>query len=525
MATQVHAPTQRRRVRRLYHIHKPSGSVQARVQKAGPEHFGVVAVDCAKARAKWMLADFYGTVIIEPTTLPHTKSELQEAIDQLNKTCEDHQIVDLIVVIERTGRYHLIVENAFTAAGCDVRVVHPFATKQFRQPADPGNKTDDTDLAAIFRAAVNGFGLVELPLGPVYGPLRLLARHRRDLVRKNSALRAQIRDHLNVYMPGYESAFPDLFESAVALTVARNLGSPRAVIQAGVAGLERLLRDAGVRFQANTLSRLLAWADQAPNGPAESAIHQRILIALDDDRRAKLVRIRALENDLAALLAKTPYVLLLSICGINVVSAAEYAGEMGPIGHYPTSRAITGRAGLYPARYQSDQVDHANGPLVRCANRSLRQAILTIADNLISCNDHFRGLAHQWRQAGKAPRHSRVKVAARFCRIAFHMVAGGQVYQHPCCQQRDYILNKLMRFHCEHSTPLDQAQATLASAVEQLPRDQYAAEAAPLATVLQRAAAKRGRGPRSIGEVLPAILAKLEVVPVESTPSGETNSR
>ena len=35
---------------------KPSGVIQARVQKVGPEKFGIVAVDCAKARFKWMLA-------------------------------------------------------------------------------------------------------------------------------------------------------------------------------------------------------------------------------------------------------------------------------------------------------------------------------------------------------------------------------------------------------------------------------------------------------------------------------------
>jgi len=31
---------------------KPSGIIQPRVQAAGPERFGIVAVDCAKARSK-----------------------------------------------------------------------------------------------------------------------------------------------------------------------------------------------------------------------------------------------------------------------------------------------------------------------------------------------------------------------------------------------------------------------------------------------------------------------------------------
>ena len=55
------------------------------------------------------------------------------------------------------------------------------------------------------------------------------------------------------------------------------------------------------------------------------------------------------------LLVQTPYVLLLSFPGINVVSAAEFAGEMGPIANSPDDGAITGRAGLYPSRYQSDR--------------------------------------------------------------------------------------------------------------------------------------------------------------------------
>ena len=36
-----------------------------------------------------------------------------------------------------------------------------------------------------------------------------------------------------------------------------------------------------------------------------------------------------------------------------------------------------------------------------------------------------------------------VRVAKRFCRIAYQMVAGGQVFRHPSCQKRDSILHKL----------------------------------------------------------------------------------
>src|SRR5262249_52822460 len=99
---------------------------------------------------------------------------------------------------------------------------------------------------------------------------------------------------------------------------------------------------------------------------SESAkLELRILSELDDDRLSKIRGVQLIEVELAALLVQTPYLLLLGIPGINVVSAAEFAGEMGPIERYPTCRAITGRAGLFPSRYQSDEVDYPNGNLVR----------------------------------------------------------------------------------------------------------------------------------------------------------------
>ena len=69
-----------------------------------------------------------------------------------------------------------------------------------------------------------------------------------------------------------------------------------------------------------------------------------------------------------------------------------------------------------------------------------------IADNLIRCNEHFGVLAAGWRLKNADARDIRVRVGGRFCRIAFHMVAGRMTFRHPCTQQRDYILKKLIRF-------------------------------------------------------------------------------
>jgi transposase len=488
-----------------------------RVQHVGPEHFGIVSVDCAKARSKYMLADFYGNVIISPTLLPHTQGDLQAALNRISQALTLHDLRDLIVAIERTGEYHRPVQRAVRGRGWDARLVHPYASKQFRQPADPGNKTDDTDLAGIHRAAVNGFGLIEQPLPAEYQELQLLIRHRRDLVRKVTKLCNQLREHLHAAMPGYAEIFgDDLWQSPAALPIARATACAAAVRQAGLEGLRHWVHEAGRRCQMATLAKIQAWAETAAPAHPQSDCLRRLIVDLDDDRLGKNQQILALERASAALLAGMPYVLLLVIPGINVVSAADLAGELGPPSHYANANAITGRAGLMPARYQSDRVDYANGPLRRCANRRLRAALMQIADNLVSCNHHFAGRAFLWTQAGKDPRWIRVKVAKTFSRIAFAMVVGRRLFLHPCCQRRHYILDKLLQFHREHDTPMSQVLVDLEAATAQLPRSAHAAEAQPLARRLQELHDSGHRGPQVLGDILPIVLARLGINQVQS---------
>jgi transposase len=513
------ATRKRGRKRRPDVLQKARGVIHPRVQEVGPERFGIVAVDCAKARSKWMLSDFYGNVLVEPTDVEHHRAGFDAAIESLRRAIRERDLRDLIVAVERTGRYHHPPARAFAAGGFQVRIVHPFTTKQFRQPANPGNKTDDNDLAAICRAAINGFALVEPALDESWRQFQLLTRHRRDLVGKASILCCQVKEHLDAALPGYAACFPTLWEHPAALTLALHVGGAGELRQASRVRLSAVLQNAGVGFQQRTLDRVSEWARNAADPDLAAAHHRRIAADLEADRQRKELEIQALEREIAQMLARTPYILLMSIPGVNVVSAAEYAAEMGPIRNYASARSITGRAGLYPSRYQSDQVDF-DGRMVKCANRRLRFTLMQIADNLILCNHYFRKLAEPWRQRKDDPRLIRVRVAMRFSRISFQMVAGGNVFDHPAARQRDYILQKLITFHHQHQTPALQVQQDLRQAGQHLPGGQCAAEAKPLQEELDKIQKNRRRGPQPLGEILPAILAELAARVIQSPSSG-----
>jgi transposase len=494
---------------------KPLGHIAPRVQAIGPERFGVVCVDCAKLRSKFFLCDFFGKVLLEPTILPHTQPEFNNAIQRIRSLLAEHACADSIVAIERTGIYHRPVQQAFRQAGFEIRLVHPFASKQYRQVADPGNKTDDTDLAAIFRAAVNGFGLLEPVWPDPFQQLQCLIRQRRDLVQKSSLLRCQIHQLLCLLMPGYVESFNDhFFDSPIALFLAQQTGSAKALLQMDLLALQQLVQPR--RCRTSTLARILDWARSAPPEPhPQTPILLQSLKRLEEDRSQKTKQITALEAQIAHVLCRTGYTLLLALPGINVVGASELAGELGPIEHYADANRITGRAGLAPSRYQSDQVDRANGPLRRRANRRIRHALLQAADNLIRHNHYYLAKADRWRRDKKSPGWIHVKIAKSFSRLLFVLLSNRCLYPHPACQARHYILDKLMAFHRDHDTPMSLVMQDLEEAARHFPKTLLQEEGQALKDQLKHINERR-RGPVPLASLIPQVLARLGLVDVQS---------
>jgi transposase len=503
-------------------IGKPAGQIQERVQTVGPEHFGVVAVDCAKRRSKWMLCNFFGKVLVEPTTVEHTTGGLREMTQSVARICDAEGLTDTIVAVEMTGIYHKPVHRAFRKAGFDTRIVHPFASNHYRQPLHPDAKTDDHDLEAIFQAAIRGYGLATLPVGEVYLSLQAVSRHRHNLVKQRSRLMVQIRRLLHQTMPGFADLFDDdkLFQKSIALPVALTFPSAEAIREAGVNGIERRLKETHVGFQTRTIERIVAWAGMAAEPSELAAMYTQQWQQLDQVRQLFNEQIVAAEREMAGFLVKTPYVLLLSVTGINVVSAARLAGEAGPIEHYASAQALKGRAGLFPARYQSDEVDRADGALVRQCNRKLRGAAMLVAENLIKCHPYYRGISELWKQQKVDPRDRRCRIANRAMRMVYQLVGGRQVWRGKGVD-REYLLAKLQEFHRLHKTPIDQTIRDMHEAFVWLPKSAYATEAQPLAEL----ASKNHRGPKRIGELLIPLLIRLGVSIEDSVESNTSEAR
>ena len=402
----------------------------------------------------------------------------------------------MVAGVEMTGTYHIVAKQALSKV-CDVKMIHPLTTKQLRQPASPGIKTDDTDLDAQTRAMIAGYGIDEPELPELYVDWRCLTRMREDLVKKDRAVKAQCQEKLEALMPGYSKLFGKaIWERPGPWEIVRLYRSAEAVARAGVERIADRLRRRKMSMRRNTIRRVVAWAGDAC-GPLPGAdLTHRTLVDSLKLHRTLAGMIADYERELLCFLVQTPAVVLVSIQGVNVVSASVFGAELGPVCNYPEPTNICGRAGLFPSRYQSDETDRRDGPVVRGHNARLRQSIFTIARNLGNLNDYYSGFRQLRERNGWDGAKIDAAVAGRFSRAAFHMLVEPAFFNHPKCTTRDAVLPKLLCFAWDHGMAEPEAAAAVLRAVESFPR---------MGLELEIQALETGRGVK--GRPYPAKLA------------------
>ena len=75
-------------------LHKPNGGIGPRVAKVGGDRFAIVCVDPAKHRSDWMMADYFGNLLIEQQTMEHQAAFFKLAVAQIREAQRQHEIQD-----------------------------------------------------------------------------------------------------------------------------------------------------------------------------------------------------------------------------------------------------------------------------------------------------------------------------------------------------------------------------------------------------------------------------------------------
>lgn len=311
----------------------------------------VVGVDAGKYRHVLVVRP-RNAADSRPVSFPVTRAGFEYAADAMLKLTADG-VGDtapsaILVGVEVAGSYGATLAHFLRARGFDVVNVLPSDTKRWKEVTHhQALKTDEKDALGITDLVSQGHYVGFAFLDDVYGRLRshVSTRERFSKQRRSTLLR--LKSTLETAFPEFERIFPALHRpTPIALLTA--FPGARALRAADIAQVRQIARSASRNHVAE--SQIDALYSAAQHSIALPAAEEAAEIGIPMMLKQLLLceqHIAQLERRMRAELQQLPEsAFLLSIPGVQQVTAATFLGCVGDVQSYASSRQILCLAGL-----------------------------------------------------------------------------------------------------------------------------------------------------------------------------------
>ena len=421
----------------------------------------VVPIDGGKNSHKALAANYFGDILQDPFEFTNSLSGVKMFDTILKRIISSIAAEKVIVGLESTGHYYENLYRHLIDLGYDVAMINPQSVYAQRSGQLNWCKTDEIDLCAIGQVLIDNQATETRLPEALYYNLKQLARLRRDEARKRARLKMQIRVLCDHIFPGLQNTeiFSD-FWSKSSILLLEYYPTPGSLIRLGVKRLSRFFKKHNTKLGTSTAERLINLAKNTlTRKAADLEAHLlNLKFKISDLKRAN-EKIRKLNIELARYLVQTPGILLLSIKEVNVPSAAEYLGEVGPLEQAGSAKKIIARAGLNPSRFQTSEYEREDNPITKRGSNPLRNICLIISQNLMAVNSYshaahnpyFRKFFEHLVEEGKDERLAKVAGANKFVRVSWAMMRERKLFSPPTWKNNtvsDDPLVKLKGFLC-----------------------------------------------------------------------------
>lgn len=291
-----------------------------------------VGVDIAK-RAHWIAAiDDQAQVLLKPVRFTQDAEGYRHMAEILRSLGEPKAMV---IGIEATGHYWMLVTEELTRLGYQVRVFNPILSGDATRSTIRGRKSDADDALLIAKVVRDG-NFVAMPL-PSAAQLRAkqLARYRQKTVSRSANAKKRLQKCLDLVFPEFDSLFADPC-CVSALALLRTTPSARLMKEVKPATLTKALVKAsrghlsGERIKDIVTAAKVSIAASRVDEATEMAIRMTV-------QEVKLLeeQIEEYDKELAAL-DMPGKDLLESIPGIGSVLAVVILAEIVTIQRFTT---------------------------------------------------------------------------------------------------------------------------------------------------------------------------------------------
>ena len=284
----------------------------------------------------------------KPYPFKTTRPGFDGAAAFIRKIAGDLAPAQVLVGIEFAGSYGFTLAHYLHGTGYDVVSVLPAHTKRQKEIThNQALKTDAKDALAIVDLVAQG-KFVSFPfLHSVYADLRYLVSAREHVTVLRNAAITRLKSILDVVFPEFEGLFPQI-DKKTPLALLQAYPGPAALLAAKKPAVVKLLRTTSRNHLGlERYEQLVAAARStlALPGAQVALCHELPLII---ERLALFTaQLAELKARMIAALDETPEgTCLLTIPGVNAVTAATFLGSIGDPRAYESSAQVLKMAGL-----------------------------------------------------------------------------------------------------------------------------------------------------------------------------------
>ena len=337
--------------------------------------------------------------------------------------------------LEDTSAYGRTLMAFLRAKNQQVKHVNSLLVARERKNRNIVQKTDSVDAECAARVLLSKFG--ELPDADpeeIFWILRSLVVRRGALVRQKAAVKNMLHSFLTQHYPNYRSFFENI-DCNSSLAFFAKYPSPITLENTSLEELAAFLELhsygqfglAKAKFILDTLQETAVPFQEIRDGVVQSTVKQI---------QYNLAEIAQLEEQITTFMENfdTP---LLSMTGIDVVSAAQILSCIGDIKKFSSPAKLARYAGIAPVTYSSGKKDlqYAN----QRGNRELNSLFFNLAVRLTMtagpnrkvvnsfCYDYY----YRKRSDGKTKRQALKCVQRRLVNIIWTMLTNDEEYVNP----------------------------------------------------------------------------------------------
>jgi len=412
----------------------------AKKRKQVPSGYLVVGVDPHKKK--------HATVFMTQDFTTHSRLKFDNSREGFEMVLERARAEMLrtgcrgVIFAIETGAHHWRNLAYFLdERGIPLRLINQFTLKRRREGKDLNHRKNDyrdSEVAAQL-LCTGEFNTARLPQG-VYAELRGAYGSYRRIVKERTRIVNLVKSLLDGLFPEFTQVFKNPCGQTAA-TVLCTCAVPKAI--AGMTELEFIdaIKAAGQGRVMKGKLKALHHAAKASIGIEAGARSVSSEIAFLIEKFRLLAQQRRHMNEIIERLVHETREgkYLLSIPGLNYISAAGMLAELGSFSSYQNAKQLIKMAGSNPTESESGGKRHSHTPISKQGRPVLRHCAWNAVIPMLRFNADFRDWAKKLRErpAGANPLSGREVMVAgvnKLLRLAFALVKKQAFYRIPAPQ-------------------------------------------------------------------------------------------